>query len=44
LTETEQKSFGNRCPKGYAKLKLLGKGGIAVVWLGKLEEKHFAMK
>ena len=25
LTESEQKTFGNRCPKGYQKVKLLGK-------------------
>jgi len=33
LTEQELKTFGNRCPKGYQKVRVLGKGGIAVVWL-----------
>lgn len=35
LTDTEKATYGNRCPTGYQKLKILGKGGIAVVWLGK---------
>ena len=34
LTEQERALFGNRCPRGYKKLDLLGKGGCAVVWLG----------
>lgn len=25
LTESEQKLYGNRCPAGYSKLKILGK-------------------
>lgn len=33
LTEEEKNSFGNRCPQGFKKLSLLGKGGIAIVWL-----------
>ena len=35
LFESEKQQYGDRCPKGYAKLRLLGKGGCAVVWLGK---------
>jgi len=27
--------YGNREPKGYSKIKLLGKGGCGVVWLGR---------
>ena len=44
LTETEMKTFGNRCPKGYIKTRILGKGGVAVVWLGKKDGRSFAMK
>ena len=31
--EDEQKKYGNRCPKGYKIISILGKGGIALVWL-----------
>ena len=34
LSEDEKQKFGNRCPSGYKKIQLLGKGGIALVWLG----------
>jgi len=34
LSEDETKKYGNRCPVGYKKINLLGKGGIALVWLG----------
>jgi hypothetical protein len=33
LLDSEKEKFGDRCPKGYQKIGLLGKGGIAVVWL-----------
>ncbi len=33
MLETEKQIFGDRCPKGFTKLGILGKGGIAVVWL-----------
>jgi len=33
--EEEKLVFGDRCPKGYKKISLLGKGGIAIVWLCK---------
>ena len=33
LTEDEIKTYSlNRCPTGYIKLGILGKGGCAVVW------------
>jgi serine/threonine protein kinase len=38
LTEEERKLYENRCPQGYKKLKLLGKGGCAVVWLCEKED------
>ena len=33
LSEDEKLKFGNRCPAGYRKIQILGKGGIAIVWL-----------
>jgi dual specificity tyrosine-phosphorylation-regulated kinase 2/3/4 len=33
LTQEEQKKYGDRCPNGYEKIKLLGRGGYSVVWL-----------
>lgn len=30
----EKNTYGNRCPMGYKKVSMLGKGGIALVWLG----------
>ena len=33
ITESEKKIYGNRCPSGFTKLKLLGRGGCAIVWL-----------
>jgi len=33
LMVDEAKRFGDRCPDGYQKLDLLGKGGISIVWL-----------
>jgi len=44
LSEQELKQFGNRCPSGYNKVKILGKGGIAVVWLGLKDGVQVAMK
>jgi len=44
LSEQELKQFGNRCPSGYNKVKILGKGGIAVVWLGVKDGVQVAMK
>ena len=35
LSDQEKATYGiNRCPAGYKKINLLGKGGIALVWLG----------
>ena len=34
LSDQEKQTYGNRCPEGYKKLSILGKGGIALVWLG----------
>jgi hypothetical protein len=33
MLDSERLVFGDRCPKGFTKLGLLGKGGIAIVWL-----------
>ena len=33
LTNEEKLIYGNREPKGYKKIKLLGKGGCGIVWL-----------
>lgn len=33
LSMIEKDKFGDRCPKGFVKKALLGKGGIAIVWL-----------
>ncbi len=33
LLDDEKKTYGDRCPKGFDKLDLLGKGGCALVWL-----------
>jgi hypothetical protein len=35
LFESEKQLYGDRCPKGFEKLALLGKGGCAIVWLAK---------
>jgi serine/threonine protein kinase len=35
LTDQEKALYGDRVPKGYEKLDLLGKGGCALVWLAK---------
>ena len=35
LADFEKAQYGDRCPKGYEKLSLLGKGGCAVVWLAR---------
>jgi hypothetical protein len=33
LLDCEKEKFGDRFPPGFQKMKLLGKGGIALVWL-----------
>eukprot|EP00347_Sterkiella_histriomuscorum_P022827 403337002 len=44
MSDQEKTNFGNRCPTGYKKIKILGKGGIAVVWLGQKNGEQVAMK
>lgn len=45
MLETEKQIFGDRQPKGFTKLGILGKGGIAVVWLCQdLEGNKVAVK
>jgi len=38
LLDAEKIQYGDRCPKGFTKLELLGKGGCAIVWLAKDNE------
>ena len=33
MLEAERVQYGDRCPRGFTKKAMLGKGGIAVVWL-----------
>jgi len=33
MLDCERQIFGDRCPKSFKKLSVLGKGGVAVVWL-----------
>jgi dual specificity tyrosine-phosphorylation-regulated kinase 2/3/4 len=35
LSDTEKKVYGNRWPAGYTKIRVLGRGGWAIVWLAK---------
>jgi dual specificity tyrosine-phosphorylation-regulated kinase 2/3/4 len=39
-------TFGDRFPDGYDKIKLLGRGGFSLVWLGehKKSKKKYAIK
>lgn len=34
--EAERDKFGDRCPVGFKKMGLLGKGGAAIVWLAEV--------
>ena len=38
LQPYEKEKFGDRNPAGFRKLGLLGKGGIALVWLAEIKE------
>ena len=38
LQPYEKEKFGDRCPLGFRKKGLLGKGGIALVWLAEIKE------
>lgn len=46
LTDEEIETFGDRFPYGFEKIKLLGRGGFSLVWLGKHVKsgKQFAIK
>ena len=46
LLDSEKATYGDRCPTGYEKMKLLGKGGCAIVWLAKETEsgRNVALK
>ena len=45
LTKEEKLIYGNREPKGFKKIKLLGKGGCGIVWLMLDKNKNqFAIK
>lgn len=35
LTDEEEETFGDRFPYGFEKIKLLGRGGFSLVWLGR---------
>ena len=35
MSDTEKKIYGDRTPKNYAKISILGRGGCALVWLAK---------
>lgn len=36
MLASEQDKYGDRCPAGYKKVGLLGKGGAAIVWLAEI--------
>ena len=38
LQTGEKEKFGDRTPAGFRKLGLLGRGGIALVWLGEMRD------
>ena len=38
MLPSEKEKYGDRCPVGYKKLDLLGKGGIALVWLATVKD------
>eukprot|EP00826_Nyctotherus_ovalis_P047121 TRINITY_DN5379_c0_g1_i12.p1 TRINITY_DN5379_c0_g1~~TRINITY_DN5379_c0_g1_i12.p1 ORF type:complete len:530 (-),score=129.83 TRINITY_DN5379_c0_g1_i12:621-2210(-) len=44
MTEKEKTIYGNRFPRDYEKLSLLGKGGCAVVWLALKNSVKVAVK
>ena len=41
LLDSEKEKFGDRCPLGFKKLDLLGKGGIALVWLAEVKSSKW---
>ena len=44
LTEAEQKVYGDRKPKGYHKVSMLGKGGAGIVWKCTKDSSTYAVK
>ena len=40
LLQSEKEKYGDRCPQGFKKLDLLGKGGIALVWLAEVKDEE----
>lgn len=44
LTPEEMKIYGKRCPPGYTKTKILGRGGMAVVYLASKDGRPYAIK
>jgi hypothetical protein len=40
LTDEEKATYGLRCPAGYKKLSVLGRGGCALVWTGLSEQTN----
>jgi len=38
LIDSEKEKYGDRCPAGFRKLSLLGKGGIALVWMAEVKD------
>ena len=46
LSKQELETFGERFPDSFEKIKLLGRGGFSLVWLGahKKNGKQFAVK
>jgi hypothetical protein len=44
LLDSEKEKYGDRCPLGYKKIDLLGKGGIALVWLAEANNQKVALK
>ena len=40
LTDEEKAIYGIRCPAGYKKLSVLGRGGCALVWTGHNEQTN----
>lgn len=44
LTKKEKEIFGDRCPEGFKKLGVLGKGQETIVWLAEYEGQEYALK
>lgn len=44
LTIDEKAIYGMREPRDYKKIRILGKGGCGIVWLGKKDNEYYALK